>query len=66
MTRDANKPIAPERYRLKITGAKGATVTATDPHDDRAVKVTIETTTPEFIEVTVPAVEHPRLLLIGS
>jgi hypothetical protein len=66
MTRDAMKPIAPERYRLKITGAKGATVTAIDPHDDRAVKVTVDVANTEFIEVTVPAVEHPRLLLIGS
>jgi hypothetical protein len=66
MTRDARKTIAPERYRLRISGAKGTTVSATDPHEDRTVKVEIDAATAEYIEVTVPAVEHPRLLTIGS
>ena len=66
MTRDARKPIAPERYRLRISGATATAVTATDPHEDRPLKVEVDSATSEYIEVTVPAVEHPRLLTIGS
>jgi hypothetical protein len=65
MTRDGTKPIAPDHYRLKISGTKGSRVECIDPHDGKSVKVEVAEGGPGSIEVTVPAVEHPRLLKIS-
>jgi hypothetical protein len=64
MTRDATKPIAPDRYRLRIRGAKGSRVECLDPHDGKSVKVEVAAGGTGSLEVIVPAVEHPRLLKI--
>jgi len=64
MTRDATKPLAPQPYRLKISGTKARTVTCYDPHDDCTIKVESAYTS-DALEVTVPVGAHPRLLTLA-
>lgn len=65
MTRDATKRIEPERYRLRVGGATGSRVRCYDPHEDKDVPVDLGKTSGDFLDVTLPVVDHPRLLTIG-
>jgi hypothetical protein len=63
-TRDALKPIAPERYRFKISGIGHARVEAYDPHEDQPVPVESVAGELDTLHVVVPTVAHPRLLVL--
>jgi hypothetical protein len=66
MTYDATQPIAPEEYRIMLRGVRGlgATVLLYDPHEDRTIAVPTGVRTTDLIEVVVPLIDHPRLLMI--
>ena len=64
MTRDILKPLAPQPYRLKITGTKARTVTCYDPHDDSPIKVE-SASAGDALEVTILVGAHPRLLTLS-
>jgi hypothetical protein len=68
MTYDATQPTAPEEYRIKLRGIHGtrATVSLYDPHEDRTISVSPDARKTDTIEVVVPLVDHPRLLMIAE
>ena len=68
MTYDATKPIAAEEYRLLIRGVRGihAALALYDPHEDKVVPLQVVLRAQDLIEVTVPLVDHPRLLTISE
>lgn len=65
MSRDATKPLPEERYRLTISGAPGRKVTCYDPVLDKTVPVELGKMNDEGIEVTLPVVDYPRLLILS-
>jgi len=66
MTYDVTRPMAEERYRLKITGLHGAKlkVALVDPHEDKTTALEPAARGDDFVELTVPVVDHPRLLVL--
>ena len=63
MTHNVTQPFAPASFRLKISGAKGTHVTGYDPLDDESVPVAANEGA-GLLDITVPAADHPRLLII--
>jgi hypothetical protein len=68
MTYDVTKPIGPERYRLAIQGVGGAKTTATlyDPQEDTSRTLPLAASKATSLEVIVPLVDHPRLLMLSE
>ncbi len=68
MTYDATRPIVPEEYRIILHGIRGAgaTVSLYDPREDRTIALRGGLRTADLIEVVVPLVDHPRLLMIAE
>jgi hypothetical protein len=66
MSRDATKAVPPESYRLTISGAAGRNVTCYDPLLDKTVPVAIGRNDAQFVEVTLPVVDYPRLLILAN
>ena len=68
MTYDATKPIAAEQYRLTVRGLRAAKATATlyDPQEDATGRLSIDAPAASAVELTVPLVDHPRVLLLSD
>lgn len=64
MTRDATKRMEPMKVRLKITGGFGTSASCYDPHEDKQVPIQSRAVE-DGVEVTLPVVDHPRLVKIG-
>jgi hypothetical protein len=66
MTYDATRPIEPEEYRLTLKGVRGvkAALSLFDPHEERTIRIVAAGGDAGSLEVVVPAVDHPRLLLV--
>ena len=67
-TYDATVPMPEERYRLTIRGLAASTRTARlyDPVTDQSTVVELERRAPGAVEVQVPVVDYPRLLILGE
>ena len=68
MTWDATKPLAAEEYRLTIHGVRGAktTVTLYDPQEDASRPLPVAAREAASIEVVVPLVDRPRVLMLSE
>jgi hypothetical protein len=68
MTYDATRPLDAEDYRLAIKGVHGAKAIATlyDPQDDTSRNLPIAARGAASLELAVPLVDHPRLLMLSE
>ena len=68
MTYDVTKPIVPEDYRLSIQGLRGAkaTVELYDPQENRTIRLPSVVRGVDRVELVVPLVDHPRLLILAE
>jgi hypothetical protein len=68
MTYDATRPIGPEDYRLAIQGVQGAKTIATlyDPQEGTSRPLAVAAREAASLEIAVPLVDHPRLLMLSE
>ncbi len=68
MTYDATKPLGMEDYRLAIKGVQGAKTIATlyDPQEDTSRPLPVAARGATSLELAVPLVDHPRLLMLSE
>lgn len=64
MTWDATVPFAEERYRLTLKGTTASKATLVDPVDGRALAVKILSREGDLVELEVPVIDTPRLLIL--
>ncbi|MCX7048588.1 MAG: hypothetical protein NTX50_24265 [Candidatus Sumerlaeota bacterium] len=64
MTRDAVKPFAPARFRLKIAGAAGRGAKYFDPIENKSIPVESAPAGSTGVEVVIPVADYPRLLIL--
>jgi hypothetical protein len=66
MTYDATRLLGTEDYRLVIKGVQGAKTIATlyDPQEDTSRRLPIAARGTASLELAVPLVDHPRLLML--
>ncbi len=68
MTYDATRPLGTEDYRLAIKGVQGAKTIATlyDPQEDTSRPLPVTAREAASLELAVPLVDHPRLLMLSE
>lgn len=67
MTYDVTRPIEPEKYRLSIRGVRGKAATELyDPHEDRTIPLPNAERGGDRVDLVVPLVDHPRMLMFSE